>query len=365
MRINEVEATVYTIPTDQPEADGTLAWDATTLVLVVVKSEAGEHGLGYTYAHAVAADLIRHKLAPLVRGLPLFAVGQAWEKMVHAVRNLGRPGVAAHAISAVDVALWDLKARSLGLPLFQLLGARRTAVPVYGSGGFTTYDDGRLQSQLAGWVADGIANVKIKIGEEWGSNEEEDTRRVALSREMIGAEAGLFVDANGGYTAKQAIRLGQFWAQTYDVTYFEEPVSSDQLPQLALVRQQVPTAVAAGEYGYDPWYFRAMLQAGAVDILQADVTRCLGITGWLMAADLAYGFDIPLSSHTAPALHVHLGCAAPQFSHLEYFYDHVRIERMLFDGFPRLEEGRLHPHPGRPGLGLAFKHQDAALYRRG
>lgn len=363
MRVQQLDVQVFTVPTDTPEADGTMHWESTTMILVQATAENGQVGLGYTYAHAAASAVIRQRLAEAVQGLSVFQVGKAWERMVNAVRNLGRPGIASHAISAVDTALWDLKARVLELPLFHLLNAHRTSVPLYGSGGFTTYDDKRTRQQLSSWVSQGIPRIKIKIGEAWGTQEAEDIRRVALARDVIGPDVALMIDANGGYTPKQAIRLGRRFADEFGVTYFEEPVSSDHLQQLKLVRDNTPLNVAAGEYGYSPWYFRDMLQAGAVDVLQADVTRCLGITGWLMAADLAYGFDIPFSAHTAPALHLHLGCAAPQLDHLEYFYDHVRIEKIFFDGFPAVKNGRLHPDPLRLGLGLTLKEPDAAPYR--
>lgn len=358
----EIKASTYTIPTETPEADGTIAWESTTLVLVETVAADGTTGLGYTYAAPAAAVLVRNLLAELVVGTEVTAVGAAWEKMINAVRNAGRPGIAAHAISALDTALWDLKARALGLPLFLLLPAHRTSVPAYGSGGFTSYTIEQVAEQLAGWVEQGIPRVKMKIGKGWGRHEAEAVARVRAARAAIGPEATLMVDANGAYTSKQAVRMGQALAD-YDVSYFEEPVSSDHLRQLAFVRERVSQAVAAGEYGYDPWYFRDMLQARAVDILQADVTRCLGITGWLMAADIAYGFDIPLSAHTAPAIHTHVGCAAPQLSHVEYFFDHARIEHMLFEGAPRPQpDGTLRPDPERPGLGLTFKREEARQY---
>src|ERR671939_151301 len=196
--------------------------------------------------------------------------------MVKAIRNLGRPGICSMAIAAVDVALWDLKAHLLDLPLVTLLGAVREGVPIYGSGGFTSYPAEQLQEQLGGWVAEGIPRVKMKIGH----NPPDDLDRVQAAREAIGPDAELFVDANGAYSVKQAIHLAERFAEQ-GVSYFEEPVSSDQLEDLAFVRQHVPMAVAAGEYGYDPWYFRDMLRTDAVDILQADANRCLGITGWL------------------------------------------------------------------------------------
>jgi L-alanine-DL-glutamate epimerase-like enolase superfamily enzyme len=204
--------------------------------------------------------------------------------------------------------------------------------------------------------------VKMKIGTDWGSRPEADIRRVRVAREAIGAETDLFVDANGAYSAKQAIQLAARFADEI-VSYFEEPVSSDHLDQLADVRQHVPMAVAAGEYGFDPWYFKAMLGAGAVDILQADVTRCLGITGWLQAADLAYAANTPFSAHTAPSIHAQVGCAAPAIAHVEYFHDHARIERMFFDGAPQPRGGCLAPDPARPGLGVDVKYPDVERWR--
>jgi L-alanine-DL-glutamate epimerase-like enolase superfamily enzyme len=362
MKVQRIEASAYRIPTDRPEADGTIAWNSTTLVLVEVSADSGNTGLGFSYASAEAVGLIRAVFAPLVVGNPVEDVGRAWTKMVGAVRNAGRPGVAATAISAMDVALWDLKAQALGLPLFRLPNAYRDAVPIYGSGGFTSYTEAEVAEQLGGWVATGIPRVKMKIGKDWGTKPAEDVARVRAARRAIGPNAELMVDANGAYNAKQAISQAQFFAEE-GVNYFEEPVSSDQLEQLAFVRSRVPQAVAAGEYGYSPWYFRDMLRAGAVDVQQADATRCLGITGWLQAAHLAYAFAVPFSAHTAPSIHAHAGCAAPQLSHVEYFHDHVRVEHLLFDGVLEPVGGCLRPDPTRPGLGLALKRSDAEKWR--
>jgi len=361
-RVAGLAVSVYRIPTDRPEADGTYQWDSTTLVLVEATADSGQRGLGFSYCAAAAAPLIRELLAPAVVGRPVADVRASWEAMVRAVRNVGRPGIAATAISAVDVALWDLQARAAGQPLFRLLGARREAVPIYGSGGFTSYSEAELAEQLAGWVDQGIPWVKMKIGKDWGTKPQEDVERVAAARRAIGPRAELFVDANGAYTVKQAIELAERFA-AQGVTYFEEPVSSDHHDQLAFVRQHVPMAVAAGEYGWDPWYFRAMLRDEAVDILQADATRCLGATGWLEAAVLAHSFAVPFSAHCAPTIHAQIGCAAPELAHVEYFHDHVRIEHLLFDGAPEPVGGYLRPDPTRPGLGLEPRRPDAERWR--
>ncbi|MEV5149532.1 enolase C-terminal domain-like protein [Streptomyces sp. NPDC052727] len=361
--VEAVDTAVYTVPTDTPEADGTLAWDKTTLVLVTARAGATT-GLGYTYAPAATAHIVRELLAGTVTGLSAYDVPRANERMCRAVRNAGLPGVAAQAIAAVDIALWDLKARLLGLPLVHLLGAARDDVPVYGSGGFTTYDTGRQERQLRGWTAEqGIPRVKIKIGESWGAREDRDLERVARARAVIGDTAELYVDANGGYRGGQALRLAGPLAD-HGVTWFEEPVSSDHLTALADIRGRIPIDVTAGEYGYALPYFQHMLDAGAVDCLQADVTRCGGITVWLRAAALAHARGLDVSGHCAPHAHAHVAAAVPNLRHLEWFHDHVRIERLLFDGVLDPGGGSVTPGAdGTPGLGLTLAQERAAPYR--
>ncbi len=220
------------------------------------------------------------------------AVPAAWEAMVHAIRNLGRPGICSMAIAAVDSCLWDLKARLLDVPLVTLLGAAHDGAPVYGSGGFTSYSTAQLQKQLGGWVAEGIPRVKMKIG----AHPDQDLDRVRAARQAIGPEPELFVDANGAYSRKQALDFADAFTE-FGVSWFEEPVSADDLAGLHLLRDRAPAGmeIAAGEYGYDLWYFRRMLEAEAVDVLQADATRCAGITGFLQVG-------AALSGPLAPAL---------------------------------------------------------------
>ncbi|MEU0302998.1 enolase C-terminal domain-like protein [Streptomyces sp. NPDC006175] len=361
--IDGVEAAAYTVPTDAPEGDGTLAWQSTTLVLVRVRSGATT-GLGWTYGAAATAQVVRQELAGLVSGRSAWDVPAANEAMSRAVRNTGRPGLVAGALSAVDIALWDLKARLLGLPLVRLLGASRSDVPVYGSGGFTPYDDAQQDRQLRTWVeGQGIPRVKIKTGESWGRAEHRDRDRIARARRSIGARTELYVDANGAYTRKQAVRLGVFLADQ-DVTWFEEPVSSDDLTGLAQIRAAVTADVAAGEYGYALPYFRQLLDAGAVDCPQADATRCGGITVWLRAAALAEAAGLEISGHCAPHVHAHVAAAVPNLRHLEWFHDHVRVEQLLFDGVLDPAGGAVSPGgSGAPGLGLTFRTEAAERYR--
>ncbi len=352
--VASLEISAHKVPTDLPEGDGTMAWDSVTMVLCRARSCSGAEGLGYTYCGTAAADLAR-SLTGAVTGTPVDQPARAWDRMLRQVRNQGRPGIAACAIAAVDIALWDLHARAAGVALCRLLGTRRDSVPIYGSGGFTTYTDEQLIRQLEGWVAEGIPRVKMKIATDWGSRPEVDLHRVGVARRAVGQEVELYVDANGAYSSGRAIRMARRFEAEFGVTYFEEPVSSDQVAELALVRRSTGLDIAAGEYGYDPWYFRRMLQAEAVDVLQADASRCLGVTGWLEAATLAHAFDIPFSAHTMPAVHAHLGCAAPEIAHIEYFHTHARLESMLFEGTLDPSGGVLTPDPDRPGLGLEPK----------
>ncbi|MFJ2031404.1 enolase C-terminal domain-like protein [Streptosporangium sp. NPDC087985] len=356
----ELVARAYQIPTDAPEADGTFSWTSTTVVVVQAGAD-GVVGLGWTYGPAAVMSVVADLLAPRVRDLDADDVPGAWLAMQHRLRNAGRPGVAGMALSAADCALWDLKARRHGLPLARLLGTARTAVPVYGSGGFTTYDAEQQHRQLAHWTREqGIPRVKIKIGESWGQRTHRDLDRMAAARRTIGDDVELFVDANGAYTCKQAIRV-MHQAADLDVCWFEEPVSSDDLQGLGRVRDAVRADVAAGEYGYDLVYFKRM--APFVDCQQIDVTRCGGITEFLRAAAVAAAHGLDVSGHCAPHQHLAVAAATPNLRHLEWFHDHVRIEAMLFDGTRSPEGGVLPVGREAPGNGLALRESAAERWR--
>jgi len=356
--IDRIELSTYTIPTDAPESDGTLEWHETTIVVVHTGAD-GRTGLGYTYASEAAAEVIRSLLVDVVTGRDAMDVEGCYVGMRQAVRNIGRDGVAATAISAVDIALWDLKAKLLEVPLVSLLGATREAITIYGSGGFTSYPIEWLTAQLSGWTASGAPAVKMKIGRDPVA----DQARVRAARQAIGPRPQLFVDANGAYSRKLALAQAERFREQ-DVTWFEEPVSADDTEGLRLIRDRAPAgmAIAAGEYGYDVQYFRRLAEAGAVDVLQADATRCGGVSGFMRAAVVADAFGLPLSAHTAPSVHAPLCCAAARARNLEYFHDHVRIERLLFDGALEPVNGELRPDRSRPGLGITLKRKDAEAY---
>lgn len=361
-RVEQVSARAFAVPTDAPEGDGTFPWDSTTLVLVQVMS-GGVTGTGWTYAPAASATIVGEALAPVVRGVAVLDVPGAWGAMVRQVRNSVRHGLVGYAISAVDVALWDLKARLLGLPLHRLLGAARSDVPVYGSGGFTTYDSQQLTEQLAHWaVEERIPRVKIKIGEAWGTRVSRDVERMRQARAVVGDGVELFVDANGAYSASQAVRVMDD-VSDLDVRWFEEPVSSDDLAGLRHVRRSVRADVAAGEYAGDLYEARRLCGSDAVDCLQLDVSRVGGITEWLRAAAVAASYNLQVSGHCGPHLHAHVAAATPNLRHIEWFHDHVRIETMLFDGTLDPTGGVITPRDDAVGNGLTFRDDAAEQYR--
>ncbi|MFT4081777.1 MAG: enolase C-terminal domain-like protein [Nocardioides sp.] len=357
-QVEEVSTSAYTIPTDTPEADGTFAWRSTTMVCVELTA-AGCTGLGWTYAPAPCAGLIAQTLAPRLIGLPAFAIPRCVRVMSTAIRDFGQVGLASYAESAVDVALWDLKARLLDVPLAALLGLVHDEVAVYGSGGFVTYDTATMTAQLRGWLEAGMGAVKIKIGERGGGNVRRDLARVGEAKQVLG-DAALFVDANGGYRRKQAIQVGRS-LEAYDVAWFEEPVTSDDKEGLARASTSLDLDVAAGEYADDVYEMRRLCEV--VDCLQVDVTRCGGITGWLRAAAIASSYGLDVSGHCAPHAHLAAAAATQNVRHLEWFHDHARIECRFLDGAEDPQLGRLRARSPSIGHGYRLKEPDLAPYR--
>jgi L-alanine-DL-glutamate epimerase-like enolase superfamily enzyme len=188
-----------------------------------------------------------------------------------------------------------------------------------------------------------------------------DPGRIRTARSAVGDLVELMVDANGAYSRKQALGWAERFAE-YGVTWLEEPVTSDDLEGLRLLRDRAPASmdIAAGEYGWTLPYFHRM--ADAVDVLQADVTRCGGITGMLRVDAICRARSMPFSAHCAPAISAHACSAMETCVHIEYFHDHVRIESLLFDGVPDPVDGALRPDPSRPGLGLELREADAEEY---
>ena len=356
--IHSARVVALRIPTDFPESDGTANWDSTTVLIVQLTSE-GEEALGYSYGDSAAAHVASALLQQIVLGKSPLMIPALHLALERKVRNMGRPGLASCAISAIDTALWDLKGRLLKVPLVSLLGQSRHHVEAYGSGGFTSYSEDQLVRQLAGWASQGFKSVKMKIG-----TGDDTLQRVSAARKALPKCCELYVDANGAYSRKQAFDHGEKFAQL-GVTWFEEPVTSDDAIGLRWLAERLspPVRVAAGEYIYTPDDAMKLLRNNAVDVLQTDATRCGGVSDFVAIAHAAELHHIPFSAHTAPSLHASLCCSVPAAINVEYFYDHARIEQMIFDGAIRPRSGTLAPDLTRPGMGLALKKPDARSLR--
>jgi L-alanine-DL-glutamate epimerase-like enolase superfamily enzyme len=359
VRVLSGRISAFTIPTDQPESDGTAQWDSTTLVGVELTAD-GVTALGYSYANSAAAQGAEELVKRCVVGRDPFDIPSIHSALDREVRNWGRPGLVCNAISAIDTCLWDLKARLLEEPLIALLGSVRQDIQGYGSGGFTSYSEEKLVNQLTGWAADGFTCVKMKIG----THPEDDVGRVRTVQKALAGRAQLYVDANGAYDRQQALHKAQQFGDL-GVTWFEEPVTSDDRVGLRFLVERAPAVmkIAAGEYIYVLDDARLMVEAQAVDVLQADVTRCGGVSNFMKIAAVCEMFHFPLSAHTAPSIHATLCCAALPAMNLEYFHDHARIEDMLFDGAIRPRNGNLTPDATRVGLGLELKRKQAEKFQ--
>ena len=359
MPIEQVDVGVYEFPTPYPEADGTFEWSKTTAVTVQVHA-GGEHGLGWTYSSPAAAAVITQHLAEELRERDAHDIPGAWQAMRRAGRNLGARGLYGQALSAADIALWDLKARLLGLPLTDLFGRCWDSVPVYGSGGFITQTEQQYAEQVEGWRAAGCTAMKIKIGEAWGSNIDRDLARMRRLRELAGDGVELMADANGAYSIGQARRVGEALDEL-KVVWFEEPVSSDDVAGLGTLRAALRCDVTAGEYAADGYEMARLLPV--VDCLQLDVTRCGGYSGFLQGAALAAAANRQISGHCAPALHAPIAGALANLRHVEWFADHAALEPLLVDGVPVVRDGRMSADTERPGHGMRLA-ATAQAYRQ-
>lgn len=346
----ELHTGVHRFPTPHPEADATLRWESTTAVSVTVDA-AGHRGTGWTYGHAAAAVVIDTVLRDAVASVGCADPPQCWQAMVTACRNIGATGLVMQAISAVDIALWDLHARTLGVSLPQLWGRQHGEIRVYGSGGFVNEDEAVLTDQVESWARQGCRGMKIKIGERWGAAPGRDVARVRLLTELAPPDTECMVDANGGYSTGQARRVGRE-LDRLGVVWFEEPVTSDNVTALQILRKELDCDVAAGEYAWT--LADAQRMADAVDCLQLDVTRCGGYTGWFRGAAVAQARNMTVSAHCAPALAVPAAAATANVRHIEYFIDHARLEPELAVGVPSVTGGRLRANDS-PGHGMVLR----------
>ncbi|NYI04097.1 enolase C-terminal domain-like protein [Allostreptomyces psammosilenae] len=362
--VERVEARAYAVPTEAPEAGGVPDRAGGELVVVLVRADDAV-GTGWSHAPAAARAVVEDLLAGEVVERGVLDIPALHQRMRHRLRDAGGVGLGARALSAVDVALWDLKAQLLGLPLVGLLGAARPEVPVYASGGPPGWSDDRLRELVRGWTVErGVPRVKIRIGEADGTRERRDLERVEVARVAAGRDGELLVDARGAYRRGQAVRMGRRLADA-GVTWFEEPVDPDDLAGLRAVREATTPDTAAGGHGWDLPHLARLCAGEAVDCLPVDATRCGGPTVWLRAAAVAQAHGLAVSGHAAPNLHAHLAAAVPNLEHVEWSDGHDRVERTLLLGTLDPSGGAVRPGAdGAPGHGMELR-PDADRYQVG
>ena len=356
MKIVDVTTTELFYPHARPVQDATLAPPGPDAggrgqLFVHLSTDEGVEGLGIGQAAPGARQVIESALKDLLLDQDPFCIEKLWSDMFRRVRGYGRKGVAFCALSAVDIGLWDLKAKALGLPLYRLLGPYTDTVPIYGSGGWTNFTTEELVAEMVAYVDQGINRVKMKVGKDFGGSERKDLERVAAVREAVGEDVALYVDANNGYYAKQAVYMAKEF-EAYQVGWFEEPVLADDIQGLVDIRRAINIPVASGEHEYTRYGFKELIARGCVDIVQPDVGRVGGVTEWLKVAHMAHAFNLPVAPHAVQLVHLHLACATPNLKVVEYLNTSLETDRVWYTEFPEPRDGMWSPYPDRPGLGL-------------
>ncbi|MCH8115744.1 MAG: mandelate racemase/muconate lactonizing enzyme family protein [Chloroflexi bacterium] len=358
MEITDVTTTILHDPDGRQLQDSTVPklWaGGGTDIFVHIKTDEGLEGLGVGQArppHAIR-EIIERELKDLFIGEDPFNIEKLWNDMFWRMRNYARKGVALQALSSIDIALWDLKARALGLPLYRLLNPRYESVPVYGSGGWTNMTEEELVEEALGFVERGIPRYKMKVGKDFGNAEREDVQRVAAVRKAVGDDVEIYVDANMGYNVKQAIRMSHKF-EDYDVRWFEEPILADNVEGFAQISRATQIPIATGENEYTRHGFKELIVHGGVDIVQPDVGRVGGVTEWMKVASLADSFGLSIAPHGVPNVHLQLCMAIPNLKVVEYFAGGwVTVGRTgFFTEVPVPVDGMWAPFPDKPGLGF-------------
>ena len=367
MKITDVTTLVLHYPQGKPIQDATIhtppaSESGRTQLFVQIHTDENVTGLGVGIAHPGVRVTIDKTLKSLLIGEDPFAIERLWERMFWRVRSYGRKGIAFCAISAVDIALWDLKAKALGLPLYRLLGPYQERVPIYGSGGWTHFDERELVEEQTGYIERlGVRAVKMKVAKDFGRSEREDVRRLAAVRQAVGDEVEVLIDANNGYYAKQAIGMAKRF-EDYNVGWFEEPVLADDIQGLAEIARAISIPVATGEHEYLKYGFKDLIARGGADIVQPDVGRVGGVTEWMKVAHLAHAFNLPVAPHAFQLVHLHLACATPNLRIVEYLGVSEEGDRVWYTEFPRPKDGWWAPYPDRPGLGLELDPKAVEQY---
>lgn len=368
MLITDVTTTLLRHPEGRPIQDATIyppppGTRGRSQLFIHVHTDAGLEGLGLSIPGRAVQAVVEQNLKHLLVGRDPFNIEWLWERMFWEIRTYGRKGIAFCAISAVDMALWDLKAKALGLPLYRLLGPYHERVPIYGSGGWTDFDERELVAEQTDYINRlGVRAVKMKVAKDFGKSEREDIVRLDAVRKAIGDDVELLVDANNGYYAKQAIRMARHFEERR-VGWFEEPVLADDIDGLAAISRATTIPIATGEHEYTKYGFKDLIARGGVDIVQPDVGRVGGVTEWMKVAHLAHAFNLPVAPHAFQLVHLHLAMCTPNLRLVEYLGVTEQGDQIWFTDFPQPKDGWWAPYPDRPGLGLELNPRVVEQYR--
>ena len=359
MLIREIVANHYLIPLPVALSDSTHGTiKGFELVTVRVRDAGGAEGVGYTYTvgagGAAVQALVARELAPLLAGRDADLIASHWQAMWWALHYGGRGGAQALAISAVDIALWDLRARRQGAPLWRVLGGFDPKVPCYAGGIDLDFPLDALLRQTDENVARGFRVIKMKVGRPSLSD---DVERVRAMRRHLGPDFPLMVDANMRWSVDEAIRAARALVELHPV-WLEEPIIPDDVPGHARIVREGGLPIAAGENLHTLYEFRQLIAAGGVTFPEPDVTNCGGVTAFMKVCHLAEAFNLPVTSHGAHDLTVHLLAAAPNRSYLEAHG--FGLDRFIAQPL-RIKDG-LAIAPDRLGHGIEFdwKALDAA-----
>ncbi|MDR1589071.1 MAG: mandelate racemase/muconate lactonizing enzyme family protein [Oscillospiraceae bacterium] len=361
-KIKDIEIFLPVFRRTNPPYDSSFVLKLEGQTVVRVITESGAEGYGMTFSDPVA-EYIQKVLKEEVVGKDALACEDIWSAMFTQIRSSGRKGAALLGMSAIDIAIWDIRGKILGQPVYRLLGGTNRMIPAYASVGFLSMPDEEVAEKAVEYTEDGYKTLKIKVGYDSGRNIRADFRRVEKVRRAVGDETGVIIDANGVYDAATAIRLAAM-LEPLDISLFEEPTHADDIDGLARVRSMTRIPVASGENEYTRYGCRDLMLARAVDVLQCDVTRAGGFTEMIKIAALAQAFNVKLAPHFWPQFSAHLLSAVPNGLYLEVFPTPkgvpaggsiIKNQPSVIDGFYEL--------PDKPGFGLEFDLEYLSRYR--
>jgi L-alanine-DL-glutamate epimerase-like enolase superfamily enzyme len=365
-KIESISVCTARIPLDHVTAFATRSVSARDYGLVKIRSSEGVEGIGFCYAGSSAGTLVAHAveelLAPGLLGQESTRTEGLWQEMFQESLLQGRTGAVMRAISILDIALWDLNARSVKLPLHRYLGGyAERAVPAYASGGYYLAGKSpkKLGAEMAAYVGLGFKAVKMKVGRLSAVDEE---KRVRAAREAIGPDVLLALDANNAWqdlpTAMEHLKR----YEEHDPYWIEEPFGPDDIDSHARLARATKVTVATGEIGVGRWYFKELMEKGGAAILQHDAAVCGGITEWRRIAATAASYGVTVCPHWFHDLHVHLVASTPNARMVEYFTDDQVLNfRRLVDRQLEFRDGMLQL-PMTPGLGFEFDKRAVARY---